>query len=261
MPDRRRPSDHNRSSSRARPGPPRRVAASVSAQSENAELDALVANLSGIDDPTLLRTQLAEYLAELRQWNAQGNLVSQSDLGRLVSRHVAESLAALPWIDRSNASQVIDIGSGGGFPIVPLKLARPALRVALVESRRMKSLFLRRLSVKLELRSFWVWSMRIESLADLPQPDPEEILEHIACDEIPDVRPSIDLITARAVAPLSDLARWSAKLVAPGGRLLAYKGSRLEEELEAWLKSPAPWMLEELIPVTPEITIVVLRRE
>lgn len=219
--------------------------------------------LPGIEDPPDLVTKLTEYLAELRQWNAQGNLVSQADLGRLVSRHLVESYAALPWIDKAAASQVVDIGSGGGFPILPLKLARPRLKVALVESRRMKSLFLRRLGAKLRLQSYWVWSMRIESLAELPASDASATLDEVASaslEELPSTRPTVDVVTARAVGPLSDLTLWSAKLVAPGGRLLAFKGSRLEEELTAWLKTPGPWALEELTPVSPEITIVVLRR-
>jgi len=264
MPERRRPPDKHRSSSQSKSRPPRREPSGEPAQSESAEIDALVGSLSNVGDPSALTTKLAEYLAEIRQWNVQGNLVSQSDLRRLVSRHVSESLAALPWIDRSSASQVIDIGSGGGFPIVPLKLARPQLRVALVESRRMKSLFLRRLGARLELQSYWVWSMRIETLAELPASDAGGTLEEVAnaaLEDVPSMRPSVDLVTARAVAPLSDLASWSSKLVGPGGRLLAFKGSRLEGELTDWVKSPGPWMLEELTPVTPEITIVVLRRE
>jgi len=210
-----------------------------------------------------LTLAITEYLSELREWNARGNLVSQSDLGRLVSRHVAESFAALPWIDRANAAQIIDVGSGGGFPIVPLKLARPKLRAALVESRRMKSLFLRRVAERLDLRDFWVWNMRIESLAELPPALRSAGLDEVGESSIEDQpvsRPSVDVVTARAVAALANLARWSERLVSPGGRLLAFKGSRLSEELEEWRRDPGSWRLEELSPVSPEIQIVVLRR-
>jgi 16S rRNA (guanine527-N7)-methyltransferase len=211
-----------------------------------------------------LTLALSEYLTELRDWNARGNLVSQSDLGRLVSRHVAESFAALPYVDRPEVHQVIDVGSGGGFPIVPLKLARPELRVALVESRRMKSLFLRRIATRLDLSSFWVWSMRIESLAELPLDEHGGTLEEVARSatiDTPTVRPTVDLVTVRAVAPLSDLARWSERLVSTGGRLLAFKGSRLDEELNQWKRAPEPWRLEDITPVSPEIKLVSLVRE
>jgi 16S rRNA (guanine527-N7)-methyltransferase len=176
---------------------------------------------------------------------------------------LAESFAALPWIDRANASQIIDVGSGGGFPILPLKLARPALQVALVESRRMKSLFLRRVAERLDLREFWVWNMRIESLAELPPASGDARLEEVAAsgnEDLPAARPAVDLVTVRAVAPLADLARWSERLVLPGGRLLAFKGSRLSEEIGQWKRAPGPWRLEETSPVSPEIQIVVLQR-
>jgi 16S rRNA (guanine527-N7)-methyltransferase len=220
--------------------------------------------LPAIEDAASLTLEISEYLSELREWNARGNLVSQADLGRLVARHVTESFAALPWIDRANASQIIDVGSGGGFPIVPLKLARPRLRVALVESRRMKSLFLRRVAERLDLRDFSVWNMRVEMLAELPLREGKSALEDVAAElaeDIPTIRPVVDLITVRAVAPLVDLARWSEKLVAPGGRLLAFKGSRLRDELEDWKRAPGPWRLEEVSPVSPEIQIVHLERE
>ena len=156
------------------------------------------------------------------------------------------------------------MGSGGGFPIVPLKLARPELQVALVESRRMKSLFLRRVAERLDLRDLWVWSMRIETLAELPRGSGEATLAGVAStadEDAPTTRPVVDVLTVRAVAPLVDLARWSEVLVSTGGRLVAFKGSRMEEELKEWKRAPGPWQLEEITPVTPEIRIVVLQRE
>jgi 16S rRNA (guanine527-N7)-methyltransferase len=261
MPERRRGRDDNRS--RRSSAPRRKPVARESSRSETTLLEDLIARLPGVEDPAALTLAITEYLAELREWNARGNLVSPSDLGRLVSRHVAESLAALPWIDRANAAQIIDVGSGGGFPIVPLKLIRPSLRVALVESRRMKSLFLRRVATRLDLQNFWVWNMRIETLAELPAAPGTAGLEAVAegtSEDAPRVRPIVDLVTARAVAPLADLARWSERLVSPGGRLLAYKGSRLSQEIEDWKRAPGSWRLEEVSPVSPEIQIAVLRR-
>jgi 16S rRNA (guanine527-N7)-methyltransferase len=253
---RRKPSDRDRQ---------RRTASSkdTARLSEVALLRDLVTKLPGVADSAGLTLEITEYLSELRAWNARGNLVSQSDLSRLVSRHVSESLAALPWIDRSHASQIIDLGSGGGFPIVPLKLARPDLRVALVESRRMKSLFLRRVAERLSLQKLWVWNMRAESLAELPRLAASATLEDAAAsanDEIPTTRPSVDLVTARAVASLADLAGWAERLVRPGGRLLAFKGSRVGDEIGEWKRAPGSWSLEETIPAGPGIQIVLLQR-
>src|SRR5258705_10296644 len=82
--------------------------------------------------------RLGAYLEDLLDWTRDSNLVAQSDLGRLASRHVAESLAVLPLIDRLAPQRLIDIGSGAGFPAIPVQVARPELAVTLVESRRRK---------------------------------------------------------------------------------------------------------------------------
>jgi len=258
MPTRRPPRDsHPRS---RRPAATRPL---TTAREESDLLVALAAETPGVADPAALTLSLLEFLAEIRGWNARGNLVSQSDLSRLVSRHVAESLAIVPLIDRLGVEQILDVGPGGGFPIVPVKLARPELAVALVESRRMKSLFLRRLGSKLELESFWVWTTRVEPLADLPLTPESSSLARVAAtasEETPAIRPVVDLVTARAVASLADLARWSERLVRPGGRLLTFKGSRLEEELVEWRRAPGSWELESVAPGGPGVQHVLLRR-
>ena len=233
------------------------------AREENDLLPRLAAETPGVADPAALTLSLLEFLAEIRGWNARGNLVSHSDLSRLVSRHVAEALAIVPLIDRLGVEQILDVGSGGGFPIVPVKLARPNLAVALVESRRMKSLFLRRLGSKLELESFWIWTTRVEPLAELPATPESSSLERVAATDaegVPAIRPVVDLVTARAVAPLADLARWSERLVRPGGHLLTFKGSKLEDELAQWRRSPGSWELESVAPGGPGVQHVLLRR-
>jgi len=257
MPQRRPPRDSSRGSRSTVTAKPR-----PSAREENELLAKLAVETPGIGDPPALNLSLLEFLAEIRGWNARGNLVSKSDLSRLVSRHVAESLAIVPLIDRLGVQQMLDIGSGGGFPIVPVKLARPELAVALVESRRMKSLFLRRLGSKLELERFWVWTTRVELLAALPVSPESSSLERVSATaaETPAIRPVVDLVSARAVASLANLARWSEGLVRPGGRLLTFKGSRLEEEIAGWKRSPGPWELESLAPGGPGVQHVLLRR-
>ncbi|HEV8481486.1 MAG TPA: 16S rRNA (guanine(527)-N(7))-methyltransferase RsmG [Candidatus Eisenbacteria bacterium] len=233
------------------------------APGESALLANLAAETPGVADAAALTLSLSEFLAEIRGWNARGNLVSQSDLSRLVSRHVAESLAIVPLIDRLGVRQILDVGSGGGFPIVPVKLARSELAVALVESRRMKSLFLRRVGSRLDLRNFWVWTTRVEPLAQLPATPESSSLERVAAtvtEEMPALRPVVDLVMARAVASLADLARWSEGLVRPGGWLLTFKGSKLEEEIAEWKRSPGPWDLESVEPGGPGVQHVVLRR-
>lgn len=227
-----------------------------------AELERLVAEAVPAEDRERLASMLGKYLDEIRSWNARGNLVGPGDVGRLVQRHVAESLAILPIIDELRPRTLIDIGAGGGFPGIPVKLARPEIALAMVESRRLKALFLRRVVAALSLDQSWVWSMRAETLTALPNPSSslEEVHESAGGDDAPRRRPVVDMVTARAVASLAALAEWSEPLVRPGGHLVAFKGSRLEQEVEEWRRAPGPWEEAGVRPIGLGIQAVLLRR-
>ena len=190
--------------------------------------------------------------------------MAPGDLGRLVRRHTAESLAVLPILDRLGVESLIDLGAGGGFPGIPLKLARPDLDVALVESRRLKALFLRRVVIRLGLEGAWVWVMRAEGLARLPATPASDTMDLVAASagggDAPTILPRVDLVTARAVAPLAVLADWSAPLIRRGGHLLAFKGSRLERELEDWRSDPTGWELKDRSSVGAGIQVILLGR-
>jgi len=109
------------------------------------------------------------FLRGLVRWNVRSNLVAAGDRDRLVRRHVVESLACVPLLDHLGGETLIDLGSGGGFPGIPIKLVRPGIRVALLESRRIKSLFLKRTIRELGLSGAEAWQIRIEALATLPE--------------------------------------------------------------------------------------------
>ena len=91
--------------------------------------------------------KLAAFEALLRRWNTRCNLVSRGDLARLRERHVQDSLALLPWWSGTLA----DVGSGAGFPGVPLAIARPDAQVVLIERRQRKGAFLRQVAIDLDL--------------------------------------------------------------------------------------------------------------
>ncbi len=177
-----------------------------------------------------------------------------------------ESLASVPLIDRLGGRRLVDIGSGGGFPGIPIKLVRPTLEVALVESRRMKALFLQRAVQVLGLQGTLIWRMRVEDLAALPLPgdeggDDQGRAWAGSSAEPPAVRPQADLVTVRAVAPLPEVARWVASIVRPGGHLVAFKGSSTDEELRLWQAAPGPWRLASIERgVAQLMTLVVLDR-
>jgi 16S rRNA (guanine527-N7)-methyltransferase len=161
---------------------------------------------------------LKAFETEVRRWNAAINLVSRNSLEDLWGRHIADS-AQLFELSPPQAVSWVDLGSGGGFPgIVIAVLARevrPELHVTLVEADLRKATFLRQAAQTLSL-NVTVASTRIEALT--PQ--------------------NADILSARALAPLSDLLGYAELHMRSGGIAIFPKGARHTEELaharEAW---------------------------
>src|SRR5678815_3240445 len=141
------------------------------------ELDAGLAAL-GLD-PALLGTPLLAYLALLDRWNRAYNLTAIRDPREMVAKHVLDSLAMQPFVRELDT--LADLGTGAGFPGIPLALALPDLRVTLVESNGKKARFLREAVRTLQLDNARVAESRIEAL---------------------DEPAAYDAITARALATL-----------------------------------------------------------
>jgi 16S rRNA (guanine527-N7)-methyltransferase len=97
--------------------------------------------------------QMVRYLELIRESSKKMNLVSSKDLGLLVERHLIDSLNALVVIEIDPNSHCADLGSGAGFPGIPIAIARPDITIDLVESRRLKSLFLAKTINELKLEN------------------------------------------------------------------------------------------------------------
>lgn len=159
--------------------------------------------------------QFASYADELRHWNAHTNLTRICEPEAIVVRHFLDALAcAQHW--GATPHSLADLGSGAGFPGLPLKLLHPALRLTLVESVGKKAAFLRHIVVHLGLSDVQVLQARAEA---------------VGRDEAH--RAAYDVVTARAVAELRVLAEYGLPLLRVGGRLLAPKGSDIDTELAA----------------------------
>lgn len=149
------------------------------------------------------------YARLLAEAGIERGLIGPRELPRLWTRHLLNCVVIQEGIERG--AMVVDIGSGAGLPGVVLAVARPDLRVTLVEPLLRRSRFLDEVVAALGLRNATVWRARAEELAGEVQ---------------------ADVVTARAVAPLERLVRWAAPLLRPGGRLLAVKGRSAETEMD-----------------------------
>jgi 16S rRNA (guanine527-N7)-methyltransferase len=185
-----------------------------------AELDAGLAALAL--DPALAMPLLA-YLALLDRWNRTYNLTAIRDPREMVGKHLLDSLAMHPYIGAGNLA---DLGAGAGLPGIPLAIAKPGLRVTLVESNGKKARFLREAVRTLGLADARVAESRAEAL---------------------DEPGAYDAITARALATLPLIIALGGHLLKPGGRLLAMKGAVPDDEIASL---PAGWRVQSVQPLT-----------
>jgi 16S rRNA (guanine527-N7)-methyltransferase len=151
------------------------------------------------------------YRETLLLWSGKMNLISlQSELD-LPVRHFIDSLTLLPHLP-AGPGTLLDIGSGAGFPAIPVKIFRKDLHVTLLEASRKKCSFLKEVIRRLGIREIAVLNCRLEELLNK------------------DLKPSFDMIVSRATLKLPELLRMGLPLLKPGGVLAAMKGPGLEEE-------------------------------
>lgn len=146
------------------------------------------------------------------------NLTRISDRAAAEIGHVGDALTILPFLPKG-AHRLVDVGSGGGVPGIPLAIARPDVRVTLLESTQKKAAFLSQTIVTLGLSNVQVVADRAELAARGK------------------LRGSFDVAVARAVGAMGQLVEWCLPLIKPGGKLLAMKGAKIAEELPAAKKT------------------------
>jgi 16S rRNA (guanine527-N7)-methyltransferase len=152
------------------------------------------------------------YQTSLIEWNKKVNLISVNDEPRVVTRHFLQSIGLLRVFDFPIGCRVLDLGTGGGFPGIPIKIIRSDLELVLVEATQKKVLFLKELIKILDLKNVVALPVRIESIQNSIKP--------------------VDIVVSRAVTDLRHLVRWSRPcLKKEGGHLIAIKGKRMDGEL------------------------------
>jgi 16S rRNA (guanine527-N7)-methyltransferase len=166
----------------------------------------------GIENSSQVIEKFKIYEQLLLQWNQKINLISKHDEERIVPRHFLESIGFIPSVDFPECARVIDLGSGAGFPGIPIKIIRPDLNIYLVESINKKARFLKTVIDALSLKEIEVICDRAENLANKIDP--------------------VDIIVCRSVASLDVLVKWSIGLLKQKTGILAVvKGEKLNEEL------------------------------
>ena len=161
---------------------------------------------------------LLAYLDLLVHWNRSYNLTAVRDPVGMVSRHLLDSLAVLPWLEAATPAHLLDAGTGAGLPGVPLAIMRPGMHVTLLDSAGKKIRFLRHVKRELGLDNI------------IPV---QERLEEFSPPDLPSV------IISRAFSELAQFAAAARHLLGPDTKLLAMKGRRPDAEmarLPAWIR-------------------------
>ncbi|MDR0737156.1 MAG: 16S rRNA (guanine(527)-N(7))-methyltransferase RsmG [Zoogloeaceae bacterium] len=178
----------------------------------------------GLALPEGAAEKLLAYRDLLMKWNRAYNLTAAKTPEEIVTHHLLDSLAILPWVDAEGLNAaMLDVGSGGGLPGLVIAVARPDLPVTLVDAVRKKAVFLRQAVIELGLMNVTSRHGRVESL---------------------DGRHAV--ITSRAFAELADFVALTRHLLAPGGHWLAMKGKKPDAELAAlpaWIQVSGIWPL------------------
>lgn len=148
------------------------------------------------------------YLKLLHKWNHAYNLTAVRDPITMVSRHLLDSLAIIPWL---KGPRFIDVGTGAGLPGIPLALALPEMHITLIDSNGKKIRFLQEVCRALALKNVEVIQTRVENYHP-PQ--------------------GFDTVISRAFSELDQMVHWTEHLIAPEGIWLAMKGRYPENELQ-----------------------------
>ncbi|MEZ7911093.1 MAG: 16S rRNA (guanine(527)-N(7))-methyltransferase RsmG [Propionivibrio sp.] len=163
----------------------------------------------GLEVPAAAQEKLLAYAALLEKWNKTYSLTALRGADKAVSHHLLDSLAVLPHVP---AGTLLDVGSGGGMPGIPLAIVLPELAVTLIDSNSKKTAFLRQAAIELRLSNV-----------------------NVHCGRVEQYHPSLPFsaITSRAFAELADFVVLSRHLLAADGVWLAMKGVRPEAEIAA----------------------------
>lgn len=161
----------------------------------------------------LQQEQFEKYKDLLLEWNEKINLTAITEEDDIILKHFIDSMTILKHIDKN--SSIVDVGTGAGFPGIPVKIANPSINVTLVDSLNKRLIFLEEVIKNLNLEKIKTVHSRAEEFG-----------------QNKNYREKFDIATSRAVANLSVLVEYLLPLVKVGGKCICMKGSDIQEELQ-----------------------------
>ena len=192
--------------------------------------------LKYFDDFTETQLQQFAQLEELyKEWNEKINVISRKDIDSLYERHVLHSLAIAAICNFDDGSEVVDIGTGGGFPGIPLAIFFPEVEFLLSDSIGKKIKVVQEVAQAIGLKNVTAVHSRVEEIKDR----------------------KFDYAVSRAVAPLGELWKWINPVIRPGQKsddlpngLICLKGGDLKEEIKAagLQKTAQAWSVHDIFP-------------
>ena len=197
-------------------------------------MEILLKYFTEFSDEQLRQLKLLKEL--YKEWNEKINVISRKDIDSLYEKHVLHSLSIAATVEFPDGSEIIDLGTGGGFPGIPLAIFFPEVKFHLVDSISKKLKVVDAVAEAIGLQNITTQHSRIEDIKDR----------------------KFDYVVSRAVAPLKDLWRWSRPLIktkttvaekprfVPG--LFCLKGGDLTTEIQESGTRPHIWEIEQLFP-------------
>jgi 16S rRNA (guanine527-N7)-methyltransferase len=155
------------------------------------------------------------FQTEMVYWNEKVNMISRKDIDYLLERHILHSLSIMKYVEFPEKAKVLDVGTGGGFPGIPLKIANPEIYLTLVDSIAKKLKIAEMMAKHTGLRNIEAFATRVEDL-----------------QKIEKYRNHFDIITTRAVASTDKIFTWTKTLLKDKGKIILWKGGDLTNELE-----------------------------